>query len=166
MRRTGTACALALLVTAASLADARPALAKAANLEGFQEVPAVSTSGSGKFQAGIVGSEIRFTLSYKNTEGSVLQAHIHLGQVGVNGGIAAFLCTNLGNDPTGLAPLCPASPGTITGTIMAIQVIGPTGQGIFPGEFDELVRAIRSGATYVNVHTDLFPTGELRGQIP
>jgi hypothetical protein len=44
-------------------------------------------------------------------------------------------------------------------------VIGPTGQGIAPGEFAELVRAIRAGATYANVHTDKHPTGEIRGHI-
>jgi hypothetical protein len=27
------------------------------------------------------------------------------------------------------------------------------------------VRAIKSGFAYANVHTNLFPTGELRGQI-
>ena len=34
-----------------------------------------------------------------------------------------------------------------------------------PGEFGELVRAMRAGATYVNVHTNLSPGGEIRGQI-
>ncbi len=34
-----------------------------------------------------------------------------------------------------------------------------------PGEFDELVSALRAGATYVNVHTDGRPGGEIRGQI-
>jgi hypothetical protein len=38
-------------------------------------------------------------------------------------------------------------------------------QGIEPGAFDELTRAIRKGVTYANVHTDLFPAGEIRGQI-
>jgi hypothetical protein len=44
-------------------------------------------------------------------------------------------------------------------------VIGPADQGIDPGEFDELVRAMRAGVTYANVHTTRFGGGEIRGQI-
>jgi hypothetical protein len=44
-------------------------------------------------------------------------------------------------------------------------VIGPSGQGIDPGEFNELVRAMRAGVTYANVHTEKHGTGEIRGQI-
>jgi len=53
----------------------------------------------------------------------------------------------------------------VTGVIDAADVIGPAGQGIAPGEFNELVRAIRSGNTYANVHTNMYPGGEIRGQI-
>jgi hypothetical protein len=53
----------------------------------------------------------------------------------------------------------------VSGTITSADVIGPAGQGIAPGEFDELVRALREGATYANVHTTLYPGGEIRGQI-
>jgi hypothetical protein len=55
--------------------------------------------------------------------------------------------------PAALEPLVPA------------DVVGPTGQGIAPGEFAELVRAMRNGATYVNVHSTMFPKGEIRGNI-
>jgi len=44
-------------------------------------------------------------------------------------------------------------------------VIGPSSQGVAAGEFDELIRAIRAGATYVNVHSTLYPPGEIRAQI-
>jgi hypothetical protein len=42
---------------------------------------------------------------------------------------------------------------------------GGTPVGIAPGEFDELIAAIRAGATYANVHTVGRPGGEIRGQI-
>ena len=41
----------------------------------------------------------------------------------------------------------------------------PFGQGIAPGEFAEFVRAIRAGVTYANVHSSMFPGGEIRTQI-
>jgi hypothetical protein len=55
--------------------------------------------------------------------------------------------------------------GTVTGTITPGQVLSAAGQGLDAGEFDELVRALRAGATYANVHSSLFPPGEIRGQI-
>jgi hypothetical protein len=135
-------------------------------LIGYEEVPAVSTAGRGNFNAQISrdGSSVSWQLSYANLEGSITQAHIHLGQRGVNGGISVFLCTNLGNGPAGTPP-CPPGPATISGTFTAADVIGPNAQGIAPGEYDELVRAIRAGATYANVHTTAFPGGEIRSQL-
>ena len=136
-----------------------------ASLIGLSEVPSVSTGGGGTFAARILGSgDIAFTLSYQGLEGSVQQAHIHFAQAGVNGGISVFLCTNLGNGPAGTQP-CPAGPTTISGTIGATDVIGPAGQGISAGELNELKAAIAVGATYANVHSTLFPGGEIRGQI-
>ena len=118
-------------------------------MTGFEEVPAVSTGATGEFRARINNdeTEIFYELSYSGLEGAVTQAHIHLGQPAVNGGIGAFLCTNVGG-PAGTQP-CPPSPATITGTITASDIIGPAAQGIAPGEFAELVRAIRAGATRV-----------------
>jgi hypothetical protein len=147
-------------------------------LTGFEEVPSVSTDAEGRFNARIShdGSQITYELRYSDLQGAVTQAHIHFGQTSVNGAIIVWLCAN--NPPITNAPpgtqTCPASPATITGTIDAGDVTGqptPTppgtnlGQGIQPGEFDELLRAIRAGKTYVNVHTTTFPGGEVRSQI-
>ena len=141
-----------------------------ASLTGFEEIPTLSTQGVGTFDASINRGkdEIRYTLSYRGpfdagSNGVVTQAHIHLGARAVNGNIAAFLCSNLGNGPAG-TPACPAE-GTVSGTITPAQVIGPAAQGIAAGEFAELVRALRAGAAYANVHTTTFTAGEIRGQI-
>jgi hypothetical protein len=142
-------------------------------LVGFEEVPSVSTAAHGEFRAQINSAEtaITYSLNYSDLEGAVQQAHIHLGQPGVNGGISVFLCSNLGNGPTGTQP-CPNSPATITGTITAADVspnIAATAaartQGLNTGEFGELLKAIRAGATYVNVHSTTWPGGEIRKQI-
>ena len=135
-----------------------------ANLTGFQEVPAVSSFGSGTFRATIDddAQTITYELSYGGLNSTAMAAHIHLGQRGANGGVAAFLCGG------GDKPPCPAGTGgteTVSGVIDAADVIGPDAQGIAPGEFDELVRAIRAGVTYANVHTMTQPGGEIRGQI-
>ena len=133
------------------------------SLRGYAEVPAISTSTTGRFRAFIEDDEIHYRLRYGSFSSPVQQAHIHFGQVAVNGGVSVFLCSNLGNGPEG-TPACPES-GSVTGTLTPDSVIGPSDQGIAPGEFDELVAAIRAGVAYVNVHTDTHPGGEIRGQL-
>jgi hypothetical protein len=138
-------------------------------LTGYEEVPAVSTVAEGEFHARISddSTQIDYELKYSDLEGSVTQAHIHFGQKGVNGGISVWLCGNAGPGVTPPAgtPACPAPPATVTGTLTAANVVGPSGQGIAAGEFAELIAAIRAGKTYANVHSSKFPSGEIRSQI-
>lgn len=137
-------------------------------LSGFEETTStLSSPGSGEFEARISGSEdsIEWTLSYRDIPTPVQQAHIHFGQRAMSGGISIFLCTNLPNAPVGTTTAaCPATGGTVGGVITAADVIGPTGQGIAPGELAEIIAAIRAGYAYVNVHSTAFTGGELRGQ--
>lgn len=141
-----------------------------ASLIGYEEVPSISTAASGDFEAKVgPGPVIDYTLSYSDIQ-NAFAAHIHLGQKGANGGVSAFLCGG------GDKPPCPPTGGTVSGTIDAADVVGPTGQGIAPGEIQELIDAMLFGVTYANVHTSDgvappnqgpgdFPAGEVRGQI-
>jgi len=154
------------LLVAAPIASAEKVKAF---LKGFREVPSISTPASGRFEASIDGKAgtITYELAFFDLSGDVQQAHIHVGQRSVNGGISVFLCqTEASPDPTGLAPRCPKS-GKVTGVLQSANMIeGPiVGQGIAPGEFKELIAAIRAGVAYVNVHSSTFPGGEARGQI-
>jgi hypothetical protein len=133
-----------------------------APMNGYQEPPSISTTGNGRFVARIDDRNqlIEYELTYSDLEGgAALFAHIHLGQRSVNGGVSAFLCGG------GDKPPCPSPGGTVTGVIDASDVIGPSGQGIEAGSFEELTRAMRVGHTYANVHTQRWPGGEIRGQI-
>jgi hypothetical protein len=136
-------------------------------LTGYEEVPAISTPGVGEFRASISRSsdEIRYRLTFSGLESNATQAHIHFENRTNNGNIVVFLCTNLGNGPAG-TQACPAAGGTISGTITPADITaGADAQGIAAGEFDEFVRAIRAGATYVNVHSVNRPAGEVRAQL-
>jgi hypothetical protein len=145
-----------------------------AKLTGFEEVAgggvgAVSTDGRGRFSARIEGNTLRYRLSYQGLEGgNVLFAHIHFGQLHTIGGVSVFLCGDLALDPdppaNGIPDACPAS-GTVEGVITGADMQNLTAQGLVRDEFDELVRALRKGVTYANVHTTAFPGGEVRGQI-
>jgi hypothetical protein len=138
-------------------------------LDGFQEVPAVMTTGEGKFKARISESadEIQYQLRYSGLEGGeVRQAHIHVGQEDVNGNIVVWLCGSATNPGPAGTQTCPASPGSVSGTIEPGDVQSVPSQGFDPaGEFAELVRALRSGVAYANVHTARSPGGEIRGQL-
>jgi CHRD domain len=143
-----------------------------AKLEGYQEVPAVSSPGSGRLKARVDagGESISYELTYDGLEGTPFMSHIHLGNRHTNGGIMVWLCGNasttppVANPPAG-TPACPVPGGTVTGVLTAAQVVGPAGQLVNAGEFAELVKAIRQGAAYVNVHSNKVPSGEIRGQV-
>ena len=142
------------------------------DLQGFQEVPSISSTGTGHLDLRIdeVAETIDFEVTYDNLEGTtpfvtngvVLASHIHIGARSSNGGVSVFFCGGGGRAP------CPTPSGTVTGTITPANILGPDAQGINAGEptaFAELVRAIRAGYTYANVHTTRWPGGEIRGQI-
>lgn len=168
MRRLVTSIAVMTLVSAATVIGAQGFKKISEILSGYEETPsAVSTTGNGTFTARISNDEtqIAWELSYADLEGAVQQAHIHFGQRGVTGPITIFLCTNLGNGPAGTQP-CPAPPATISGTITAADVTNLAAErGIAAGELDEVIAAIRAGATYVNVHSTRWPGGEIRSQL-
>jgi hypothetical protein len=161
---------LALVALAVALALpvwAQGGGAGSTRLRAFEEVPAISSPGVGQFSVRIGGSgtSLSYQLSYSQLLGNVTQSHIHIAQRGVNGGIMIFLCSNLGNGPAG-TQACPPSPGSISGTVSADDVVAAAAaQGIAAGELGEVLRAMRNGVTYVNVHSDLFPGGEIRGQL-
>ena len=152
------------------------------NLTGYQETPAtINSSGSGEFAAKISadGTEIQYVLRYRDLSTNVLQSHIHFGRPALTGGIVLFLCTNL-NPPAGVPtpPACPQAPvgggtQTVAGTLTAANMLvpnlssTPASQGIDPGTagFAEVVKAIRNGAAYANVHTSKVPSGEIRGAL-
>ena len=133
-----------------------------ASLDGYHETPlSISTNGTGSFRAMLNpnSNELTYELQYSGLEGgNVLFAHVHLGQMGTTGGVMFFLCG-------GPLPACPNGQGTVTGTVTAANIIGPAGQGVAPGEFQEAIAAMRDGAAYANVHTVMYTPGEIRGQI-
>lgn len=155
------------LLLAATIADAHdvepPHGSDTFQLVGFNQVPVVITRGNGTAKLTLQGnSKLAYELSYQRLEGRVLQAHLHVGDEGTNGGIAAVLCSNRPDRPRG-TPGCPAAPGRITGAIDASKVVGPAAQGVRPKGLADLLEAVRMGVVYVDVHTTSFPDGEIRG---
>lgn len=140
--------------------DAKTPGARTATLSGYQGSPPISTPGKGTFiiAPGPGGQSMEYELTYSDTKGVPVLAHIHFAMPGVNGGVMAFLCGGGGK------PDCPMS-GTVSGTILPSDVQPITAQGIAAGDFQKVVAAILANATYVNVHTSLFIGGEIRGDL-
>jgi hypothetical protein len=140
----------------------------AAHLIGYEEPPSVSTTGRGEVAITVAIDDMSFEyeLVFSDLAGDVTQAHIHLAQPGVNGGISVWLCGTASLPGPAGTPSCGGpKAGMAKGVVMASTVIGPAGQGIDPGEFGELLAAMRAGVTYANVHSTRNTGGEIRGQI-
>ena len=145
-----------------------------AKLMGFQEVPVVSTEGSGIFEAVISpdGQAIDYEITYSGMQGTVTQSHVHIGQRGVNGGVVLWVCGTALNVPgvtntPGPAgtPTCTSPNGFFAGTWRPENVQNVATQQFATGELDEVIAAIRQGFGYANVHTLKSPGGEIRGQL-
>jgi hypothetical protein len=131
-----------------------------ARLTGAEEVPPINTAGTADFEMTIQQGTINFSLTFSDLSSPLAVAHLHFAPSKVNGGVMIFLCGG------GEQPDCPATTsGTITGTITAANVTGPTAQGINPGDLDSALEAVRDGLSYANMHTENFGSGEIRGQV-
>jgi hypothetical protein len=177
MTRTLVVAAAILAAVAAPLVasdqDKDDARVVRTHLVGYNETPlTINTAARGAFRAIISedGTAIHYQLTWHDLSSNVLQSHIHFGRPAITGGIVLFLCTNL-TPPVGppTPQACPTTnPATISGTLTAADVIASTnGQGIDSGAagFAEILKAIREGAAYVNVHTANHTGGEIRGRL-
>ena len=152
-----TALAVSMLAAAAAPSHTERVSAR---LSGANEVPPINSAGTGNFEMTIQPSGISFSLSFSDLSSPLSVAHLHFAPSKVAGGVMIYLCGG-GNQPA-----CPATTsGNITGTITAANVTGPTGQGIAVGDLDSALEAVRDGLSYANMHTTMFPGGEIRGNV-
>jgi hypothetical protein len=128
-----------------------------AKLTGDQQVPPVDTSATAKATFTLIShDQLAFTLELTSpTSSPILFAHIHLGAPGTNGGIIVNLC---GTSDT---PACGQSGVIAQGVITPEDFVGH----LAGRSMSDLLTLMNEGNTYVNVHTQNFPSGEIRGQI-
>lgn len=153
---------LCLLVGAGTFAYAQehgPGQSQA-NLNGYNELPAVLTTGSGQVTVTVASNQdsLAVTLNFTKLVGTTPSASLYLGLPGTIGGLIAQIC---GASPL---PACSTTSST-TATITSSDVAGIAAQGLAKGDLASVIQAIRSGAVYVNIDTSTFPTGEIRGQL-
>lgn len=109
-----------------------------ANLDGSQEVPAVTTDAIGlaTFNYTNVVNALEINVLVSGLSGPITASHLHNAAVGENGGVVEDLSSFIkGNQIRGV---------------------------VFPGDYLE---ALQAGEIYINVHTADNPGGEIRGQL-
>ena len=114
--------------------------------------PKAKSSGKAVFKLSKDGKEMTYKLHVKNIS-DANAAHIHMGKKGEDGPPIVLLFTG-------------EKKGKFTGVLSEGTITGKDMMGDWKGKsIEELANAMRSGDTYVNVHTDANPDGEIRGQI-
>ena len=124
-----------------------------AKLSGQQEVPPVqTTTASGMAWFKPMLDKVWFKLNVTDMQG-VTQAHIHTGKQGENGPILVTLYKS-------------DTPQPINGKLAYGNITANLLEGPMKGkQISDLATAMSNGSTYVNVHTEKHPKGEIRGQI-
>jgi CHRD domain-containing protein len=149
----------AILSISVSVIFANPVNAQQQNgyitvLNGKNEVPShpdVTATGISGFIVNSGNSKVWYQIEAEGLKG-VTQAHIHSGKVGENGPVVATLFKGSKDSVNG---------ALVQGSITADKLEGPLkGKSI-----SDLVNLIDKSSAYVNVHTQSFPDGEIRGQI-
>lgn len=143
------------------------ALTLTANLSGAQEVTdppgGVMTPATGEVEAvfdpGLTQVAVR--LRVFGIENVVMRAHFHCARPGVNGPIALGL---FDPGPCSLPDEAGETSCTLTNdNFQLADCVTPIGRPVT--NIASLFFAMRDGLIYANVHTDVFPGGEIRGQM-
>jgi hypothetical protein len=160
-RGTRLAAVLLISLVAVGLAVAGVNRNWSTHAQGDTEVPVRDTQGQAQaiFNLSEDGTELDFKLIASNII-DVTQAHIHCGPPGVNGPIVVFL---YGFGPT-VSPNGVLNQGTITDANVIARPDSPACPGGV-ANLEDVIEKMNNGGAYVNVHTVVFPGGEIRGDI-
>lgn len=122
-------------------------------LTGMEEVPPVNTTSTGIALFEVVNNQIDFKVNVTNLD-KIKGAHIHLGEFGQNGEIIVPLLNSS-------VPVDIQNGTLVKGKVTPTDLVGALqGQTI-----NDLIQLFNNTRTYVNIHTEQYPTGEIRGQI-
>ena len=124
-------------------------------LSGNEEVPPLQTDakGSAEFTAPHFDN-IGYSVNVSNID-KVTMAHIHSGKLGENGPpvVTLFMTETPSTEP-------------INGNLVSGNITNANLEGPMAGKtLIDLTKSMELGETYVNVHTEENPNGEIRGQI-
>ena len=119
------------------------------NLSGTNEVQPITSPGIGGLKGELLGNSLTITGGFSGLEGNfdvniAGGAHLHKAPVGENGGIELLLSTDLEED---------LKAGTFSADSNRFEVS------------EAQILMLREDSLYANLHSDVFGSGELRGQL-
>ena len=125
-----------------------------AMLAGSASVPAVETMAKGDATFTFIKDDkaLTYYVTVSDIE-NVTAAHIHLGKIAENGPPVALITNE-------------KKAGKFSGTLAEGTITEKELMGSLMGKsVKDLVKEIKAGNAYLNVHTDKYPNGEIRGQL-
>jgi hypothetical protein len=141
----------AILATACG-GSTTPATTFSATLNGANEVPPTTSTGTGSASYTINGASVSYTITYSGLSGPPTASHIHIGASTVAGGVVVPFTL-----PGGLT-----ASGTFSGTFTQADIKPSTNPPV--ATLADLLGQIGAGNTYTNIHTTANGGGEIRGQ--
>ena len=146
-----------------------------ATLSGKEVVPPVETGGTGMANFELSDNSISYQINVLNA-GKITSIEIHKGAAGTNGEAIAIVFKpknssgNLLGDLPKIGDLPKFSDISSTQKSSSFSASGNINESSLTGPMkgktiSDLISALQSGETYVVVHTEDHPKGELRGQI-
>jgi CHRD domain len=128
----------------------------AATLNGGEETPILNTGAVGTVQVNVdvPNQELQVTLRVFNAPTPTSAGHIHIGPAGIAGPVVINFPEAL-NGRTG--------DFAMTFRVGPAQFVARPAIGI--NTMEDALQAILNGNSYVNIHTQQFPAGEIRGQL-
>lgn len=122
-----------------------------AKLSGQDEVPPTNSQATGMAEFTPMGTDsVMYSVNATNIQDATA-GHIHSGKPGENGPIVVTL----------FKYDSPMNQVSESGSITADKLEGP----MAGKQLSDLTTAMSNGETYVNIHTEQNPNGEIRGQI-
>jgi len=112
-----------------------------ASLDAEQETAEVDSDGMGlaNFNLSKMGTTVKYEVVVDGLSGPIQMAHLHMAEAGTDGPVVVDLGEGIDGN-------------TISGSFNAM-------------DFEGLTEAMMMGNIYINVHTEMFPAGEVRGQL-
>jgi hypothetical protein len=126
-----------------------------ATLTGGEETPGIATGAHGDATVVIdrAAQTVKYEVNIYNLPSGITGSHIHVSPIGVAGPIILNFTV----------PTAVSGDFQLSGTLTAGDVVQRQANGILT--FDDAIFSIASGVAYVNVHTQINPGGEIRGQL-